>query len=159
MICYEDTDPAMSRPYGGGGPAQTDFLLNVSNDGWFKGTSEHEQHLAICRFRAVECRRSVGRSVNLGVSALIDPNGRVLAPRLVGEAQGVRVWEIPDDAEGLPTSRWREFKRVGGVIVGRVPLDSRTSVYARWGDWFAIGCLGFVSLWCVGLLVVRKPEA
>src|SRR5262249_29161270 len=52
MICYEDTDPAMARPYGGGGKAQTDFLLNVSNDGWFKGSSEHDQHLAICRFLA-----------------------------------------------------------------------------------------------------------
>ena len=53
------------------------FLLNVSNDGWFDGTSEHDQHLAICRFRAVECRRSVARAVNMGISAVIDGNGRV----------------------------------------------------------------------------------
>ena len=38
-----------------------DFLLNISNDGWFDGTAEHAQHLAICRFRAIEARRSVGR--------------------------------------------------------------------------------------------------
>ena len=51
----------MARPYGGGdGEPPVDFLLNISNDGWFDGTSEHEEHLAICRFRAVECRRSVG---------------------------------------------------------------------------------------------------
>src|SRR5262249_12292152 len=55
-ICYEDTDPDTVRPYGGGGgrPA-ADFVLNISNDGWFDGTSEHEEHLAVCRFRAVAC--------------------------------------------------------------------------------------------------------
>ena len=78
-ICYEDTDPDRTRPYGGGdGGPPADFLLNISNDGWFDGTSEHDEHLAICRFRAVECRRSVGRAVNMGISAVIDGNGRVL---------------------------------------------------------------------------------
>src|SRR5262249_54443303 len=57
VICYEDTDPVVSRPYGGGdGRPAADFVFNISNDGWFDGTSEHDQHLAICRFRAVECR-------------------------------------------------------------------------------------------------------
>src|SRR5262249_51049995 len=79
LICYEDTDPELARPHvQGRGPA--DFLLNISNDGWFDGTSEHDEHLAICRFRAVECRRSVARSVNMGISAVIDSNGRVLEP-------------------------------------------------------------------------------
>ncbi len=81
-ICYEDTDADRTRPYAGGDGGQAvDFLLNTSNDGWFDGTSEHDEHLAICRFRAIECRRSVARAVNMGVSALIDPDGRVLAPR------------------------------------------------------------------------------
>ena len=81
-ICYEDTDADRTRPYAGGdGGAPVDFLLNTSNDGWFDGTSEHDEHLAICRFRAIECRRSVARAANMGVSALIDPDGRVLAPR------------------------------------------------------------------------------
>jgi apolipoprotein N-acyltransferase len=156
MICYEDTDPAMARPYGGGGKAQTDFLLNVSNDGWFDGTSEHDQHLAICRFRAVECRRSVGRAVNMGISALIDPTGRVLAPELISDKGGVSIWRIPEGAGSLPVSRWREFKKVGGIIVGQVPLDGRTSIYARTGDWFAGGCLALVGLGCVGLFIGRS---
>jgi apolipoprotein N-acyltransferase len=83
-ICYEDTDPDRTRPYAGAdGKPPVDFLLNISNDGWFDGTSEHDEHLAICRFRAVECRRSVGRAVNMGVSAVIDADGRVLVPRPV----------------------------------------------------------------------------
>ena len=62
---------------------KADFLINISTDGWFDGTSEHDEHLAICRFRAVECRRSVGRAVNMGISAVIDGDGRVLEPRPV----------------------------------------------------------------------------
>ena len=62
LICYEDTDPSWRGAYGGGdGEPPVDFLVNISNDGWFDGTSEHDEHLAICRFRAVECRRSVAR--------------------------------------------------------------------------------------------------
>jgi apolipoprotein N-acyltransferase len=84
VICYEDADGERAIPYAssvGGRPV--DFLLNISNDGWFDGTSEHDEHLAICRFRAIECRRAVARAVNMGISALIDGNGRVVAPQPV----------------------------------------------------------------------------
>src|SRR5262249_17326170 len=55
LICYEDTDPYLARQYvrGDTGGPPANFLLNISNDGWFRGTSEHEEHLAICRFRAI----------------------------------------------------------------------------------------------------------
>jgi apolipoprotein N-acyltransferase len=140
MICYEDTDPAMARPYVA--EQTVDFLLNISNDGWFDGTSEHDQHLAQCRFRAVETRRSVGRAVNMGISALVDPNGRVLAPDLVpnDDEAAPPVWVVPDGAASLPVSRWAEYKKVAGVLVGRVPIDGRASRYARLGDVFAMGC-------------------
>jgi apolipoprotein N-acyltransferase len=143
LICYEDTDPVLARPYGGGGQEPVDFVLNISNDGWFNGTSEHDQHLAICRFRAVECRRCVARSVNMGISAVIDSNGRVLAPRLVQE-EPTRVWEVPAGAEALDVSRWHEFKQVSGVLLASVPLDDRVSFYAHHGDWFAGTCLAAV---------------
>ncbi len=53
LICYEDTDPALARQYArpGADGKPVDFLVNISNDGWFDGTSEHDQHLATCRFR------------------------------------------------------------------------------------------------------------
>ena len=54
-------------PAPGDGPP-VDFLVNISNDGWFDGSGEHEEHLAICRFRAIECRRSLVRAVNMGIS-------------------------------------------------------------------------------------------
>ena len=83
LICYEDTDPSLARRYldttEDGTPV--DFLVNMSNDGWFDGSAEHEEHLAVSRFRAIECRRAMVRSVNMGVSAVIDGNGRVLQPK------------------------------------------------------------------------------
>ena len=82
LICFEDSDPFLARAYGMGtadGPP-VDFLVNITNDGWFDTTCEHEEHLALCRFRAIECRRAVARAVNMGISAVIDGNGRVLKP-------------------------------------------------------------------------------
>lgn len=168
VICYEDTDPDVARPYGGGdGKAPADFVLNISNDGWFNGTSEHEQHLAICRFRAIECRRSVARAVNMGVSAVIDSNGRVLRPEpvrwvpeagpMVGPAwallgpylQTLKVWRVPDGAAALPQGKWQDYKKVSGVLLATVPIDNRTSLYARWGDWVPLGCWGVLLVGCL----------
>lgn len=117
LICYEDSDTYLARQYVAA--ESVDFLVNISNDGWFDGTEEHEQHLAICRFRAVEARRSVVRAVNMGISAVIDPDGRVMA---------------------LPAESWIASKKVEGVVSAVVPLDSRGSSYARLGDWVPAGC-------------------
>jgi apolipoprotein N-acyltransferase len=117
LICYEDSDPYLARNYVATEPV--DFLVNISNDGWFDGTEEHEQHLAICRFRAVEARRSVVRAVNMGISAVIDPDGRVVA---------------------LPGPTWSHSKKVEGVVTAEVPLDTRSSFYARLGDWVPAAC-------------------
>ncbi len=127
LICYEDSDPALARRYVAG-PEPVNFLVNISNDGWFDGTEEHEQHLAISRFRAVEARRSVVRSVNMGISAIIDPAGRVVA---------------------LPSASWGDSKKLTAIVRGRVPIGTQFSPYAVVGDWFPIGCwlviLGLVA--------------
>jgi len=149
LICYEDTDPALARLYGGGdGGPPADFLLNISNDGWFDGTSEHDEHLAICRFRAIECRRSVARSVNMGISAVIDSNGRVLQPQSLPlpdprVAAEDHVWMVPmqrGSAAELPVSQWHEYKKVPGVLLAIIPIDDRVSLYGRWGDWLPWTC-------------------
>jgi apolipoprotein N-acyltransferase len=121
VICYEDTDPTLARQYvrSAEGEPTADFLINISNDGWFDGTSQHEEHLAICRFRAVECRRTLARAVNMGVSAVIDGNGRVIA---------------------LPGPTWKESKKVEAVLTAALPIDHRSSLYAQWGDWLPWSC-------------------
>jgi apolipoprotein N-acyltransferase len=92
LVCFEDSDAYLARQYArttaDGEPV--DFLVNMSNDGWFHGTCEHEEHLVVSLFRAIENRRALVRSVNMGISAVIDSNGRILKP------QTVRV-EPPDE--------------------------------------------------------------
>jgi apolipoprotein N-acyltransferase len=137
VICYEDTDPYMARQYvRPGSEPPVDFLLNISNDGWFDGTSEHDEHLAICRFRAIECRRCVARAVNMGISAVIDGNGRLVA---------------------LPAKDWAGSKKVEAILTARVPIDRRASVYGQWGDWLPWGCWVLVGVGAVW--PGRRPSA
>jgi apolipoprotein N-acyltransferase len=152
LICFEDTDPFLGRQYvcPDADEPKVDFLVNISNDGWFNGTSEHEEHLANCRFRAVECRRAVARAVNMGISAVIDGNGKVLAPETVPPISGLSrapSWIVDQDRTsepGLTIDRWSEFKKVAGVLTAPIPIDHRSSLYARWGDWLPLTCGGLV---------------
>jgi apolipoprotein N-acyltransferase len=130
LICYEDSDPSLARQYAGP-DRPVDFLVNISNDGWFNGTEEHEEHLAICRFRAVETRRAVVRAVNMGISGVIDPDGRVV--------------EIPGET-------WAKSKKVEAVVRAVVPVDSRVTLYARFGDWLPAACWGLIA---VGVVAAR----
>jgi apolipoprotein N-acyltransferase len=162
VICYEDTDPFMAREYGHAtpdGPA-ADFLLNISNDGWFDGSAEHEEHLAISRFRAIETRRSLARAVNMGISAVIDGNGRVLAPKKTITSQGTReIWTIPMDKENrheLPSRSWHNYKQTEGILVVDMPIDRRTSLYAAWGDWLPYSCWVLIGGGLLWGLVARK---
>jgi apolipoprotein N-acyltransferase len=144
LICYEDTDPFMARRYleSSNDEPPVDFLVNMSNDGWFAGSSEHEEHLAVCRFRAIECRRAMVRAVNMGISAVIDGNGRVLKPTPV-EGTSPPVWVVSEEMlriPELPLSQWHDFKQKEGILKATVPIDSRFSFYAASGDWLPIAC-------------------
>lgn len=121
-ICYEDVMPYVAREFVGAGSNEkrVDFLLNISNDGWFGRGIQQPQHLAICVFRAVENRVGVVRSVNTGVSAFIQPDGR-----------------IHDVVTGESGGRW---PGQCGYSVANVGVDTRFSLYTRYGDWFAWGC-------------------
>lgn len=72
-ICFEDAfgyEIAKALPAAG-------VLVNVTNDGWFAGTTAAEQHLEIARMRALEAGRPMLRAANTGISAIIDASGRV----------------------------------------------------------------------------------
>jgi apolipoprotein N-acyltransferase len=132
-ICYEDVMPYVIRDYvWDGARRRVDFLVNMSNDGWFQYSPELPQHLAICTFRAVENRVGFARAVNTGISAFIDPNGRIYS---VVEQNGKRY------GPGL-----------AGFRSDHVQVDSRASFYGRFGDWFAGACLlGAAALWAAGI--------
>ena len=161
LICYEDTDPYLGRQYVRRGTDEptADFLLNISNDGWFDGTSEHDEHLAICRFRAIECRRPVARAVNMGISAVVDGNGRVLRPRVLHSPmvpEDAPLWEVkwaPGELPELPCSEWSRFKKAPAVIVASLPLDRRPSLYAQWGDWLPQMCWLIVAAGMIASLL------
>jgi apolipoprotein N-acyltransferase len=76
-ICYEDVLPSFVNTLVRQGDA--DLLVNLTNDAWYGDTTEPWIHLALATFRAIEHRRFLVRSTNSGVSAFIDPGGRVLS--------------------------------------------------------------------------------
>jgi apolipoprotein N-acyltransferase len=136
LICYEDSEPYLARQYNlkDGDDRPVDFLVNISNDGWFRGSEEHEQHLAVCKFRAVEARRPVVRAVNMGVSAIINSDGVVQA---------------------LPHDTVKKSIHHVGPVTDKLRLDKRESLYARVGDWPPAACWGLIAVgW---LLTRRKP--
>jgi apolipoprotein N-acyltransferase len=73
-ICYEDAFGNQQRVFF---PA-AELLINVSNDAWFGDTRAPHQHLQIARLRAMETGRWMLRATNNGVTAVIDPRGRVV---------------------------------------------------------------------------------
>jgi apolipoprotein N-acyltransferase len=74
LICFESIFPKLSRDWTARG---ANLLVNITNDAWFGHSSAPWQHLSMSVFRAVENRRSLARSANTGVSAVIDPLGRI----------------------------------------------------------------------------------
>lgn len=72
LICFEDLFPELSREFVKRG---ANFLVNITNDAWYKRTSALEQHLQASVFRAIENRVYLGRSANTGISGFINPQG------------------------------------------------------------------------------------
>lgn len=86
-ICYEVAFPEEVRE----ALPEADVLINVTNDGWFGDSLAPHQHLQMARMRALELGRQLLRSTNTGISALIGPDGRMLAQLGVGELGNLRV--------------------------------------------------------------------
>lgn len=145
IICFEDTVPHLVRDIVAAGSNKeqgkpVDVIVNMTNDGWFHGSSELDQHLITAAFRAVECRTPLVRAVNTGISAVIDGDGAICEPEQYIDGDAKRA----DDPKARKS--WRDpksgarYKQVNAAIVHTVPLDSRRSLYVQFGDWFAMFC-------------------
>jgi apolipoprotein N-acyltransferase len=90
LICYEIIFPDEIA----GKEARPEWLLNVTNDAWFGSSAGPYQHFHQARVRAIEQGLPVARAANTGISAVIDPYGRILAEIGLGE-RGVIDSELP----------------------------------------------------------------
>lgn len=152
LICYEDTVHDLTRAFML--KENPSFFVNISNDGWFKGSEEHEQHLVCARFRCIETRRSMVRAVNMGVSCIIDALGRIVAlpsPIPVQGNGGI----FQSNAKG---AAWREAKDREGLLIGSMPLYTQISLYTRMGDVLPWICWAVLILgWIVSFARRRIP--
>jgi apolipoprotein N-acyltransferase len=146
IICYEASIPAIARKFAldRQGHKQVDWLINISNDGWFvrfgenkiSPSTELSQHMAICVFRAVENRLSIVRSVNTGISCIIDTIGQVKNGYLAGT--------LPDKAI--------ERQGIDGWFMDKLMIDKRITFFSKYGQW-----LDFCCALCLVLFIIVIP--
>jgi len=110
FICYESIFPDEVRQSAAQG---AQVFVNISNDGWYGDSGAYAQHLKQARMRAVENARWLLRDTNTGVTASIDPYGRVAA--------SVR-------------------RKIRTALEAPYALSNDTTFYTRHGDWFAYLC-------------------
>jgi apolipoprotein N-acyltransferase len=110
LICFESIFSDVTRRFIGNG---AEFLVNITNDGWFGKCSEPYQHLELSRFRAIETRRWIVRAANTGISAFIGADGRITS--------------------SLPLNQ-----RAG--LAKTIELRSNLTFYVRHGNWFPMLC-------------------
>jgi len=123
LICFEDTFGSLVREYV---KPDTDFLINITNNGWFGEGAAQWQHAATAAFRAIENRIPLVRCGNNGLSCWVDPVGRF---------------------HGLPTNPkdvYAEGYRI--VNVPRLATPRTPTFYTRYGDVFAWSCAGYAGL-------------
>ena len=117
LICFEDIFPDLARRFVQQG---AQLLLVITNDAWFGPTAAAYQHAQASTFRAVELRVPVARAANTGWSGCIDPAGRWIGS--VHDARGAELF-------------------ITGTHTCELSLGTASSLYLRFGDWFAWGCL------------------
>jgi len=115
-ICYEDIFPGQVRMLmqGGRGKAIPEAMFNVTNDSWYGDTIQPLEHLVLASFRSIEHRRTLVRSTNTGISAIVDPVGRI----------------------DQRTAQWKKAS-----LAGTIPLMQGRTVYAVAGDWLGWVCV------------------
>ena len=126
FICYESAFASHVRGFVADG---AELLVNLSNDGYFGDSNAREQHLMVVRMRAAENRRWILRGTNSGITASVDPAGRVVD------------WAPPF----VETTKRAQFS-----------YSRQLTFYTRHGDWFAWLC-GLVSLAGLGTGWRRHP--
>jgi apolipoprotein N-acyltransferase len=125
FICYEAIIPQLARRLVAGGAG---VLVNISNDAWYGDSAAAYQHLEMARLRAIENHRYLLRATNNGLTALIDPYGRVRQ-------------QIP---------RYQRLE-----MAAHFDFETRLTFYSAHGDVFAWMCAGIAALMLLGAALGR----
>jgi apolipoprotein N-acyltransferase len=127
VICFEDTVPDLYRHFV---QRDVDFMINVTNDAWFKTSPAAEMHLANAVFRAVESHRPLIRASNNGMTCIINEHG-IIRARCAPFCKGSLNFDLP------------------------LPNDHSQTFYTQHGDVFVGGCAA-VSVVAIGLAAFRR---
>src|SRR6202035_1810005 len=127
FICYESVFPDEVRQFASNG---AQVLVNLSNDGWYGDSGAYAQHLKQSRMRAVENNRWLLLDTNTGVTAAIDPNGRIVA--------------------SAP-------RKTRTALRAPYALSNSTTFYTRHGDWFAYLC-AIISVAALFMRLLRRKQ-
>lgn len=132
-ICYEAAIATQCRKmvYGNDGIKRTDLLVNLTNDAWYVSSHQRYQHLQMSVMRCIENRVPMARSVNTGVSGMIDSAGRIGPVVTVGGSN----------------------QEVDGYVNAAVALDPRVSVYGRVREGAWVGICAAALLLLIGVIV------
>jgi apolipoprotein N-acyltransferase len=128
FICYESIFGDEIRQFVGEG---AQVLVNLSDDGWYGNSSAPWEHLDMVRMRAIENHRWVLRATNNGVTASIDPYGRIV--------------------DQMP-------RNVRGALLASFNYISDLTFYTRFGDWIAWICAGLTALLVLGGLIRSRRQ-
>jgi len=128
LICFEIIFPDLCRRFVKDG---ADFLVTITNDAWFGRTSAPYQHLSIATFRAIENRVFIARAANTGISAFIDPKGKIV------------------DQGGIFTEE---------AMNGTIRLSRNKTFYTLYGDVFAWICSGFSIFFLLHALIRKQRD-
>jgi apolipoprotein N-acyltransferase len=124
LICFEDMFPNEAREHV---EPDTDFLINLTNDGWFGEQAEQWQQAGSAVFRAIENGVPLVRCCNNGLTCWIDPQGRI--KNILREDGSI-------------------YRR--GFVVPKIPLrdpsERQRTIYNIYGDWFAWSCCGMSGM-------------
>jgi apolipoprotein N-acyltransferase len=111
-ICYEVAYPSL---YASEVVRGAQVLATITNDGWYGDSAAPRQHLALAILRAGEARRYLVRAANTGISAVIDPYGRVVA-RLGFDREGLITADVRPGDRATPATEFSGWLR-GGVVL------------------------------------------
>ncbi|REK33292.1 MAG: apolipoprotein N-acyltransferase [Bacteroidetes bacterium] len=124
-ICYESVYGGFMSAYIRKG---AEFLVIVTNDGWWGNTAGYKQHMHYARLRAIEFRKSIARSANTGISCFINQKGEIVSR----------------------TKWWEE-----DAIKGTVYRNNNITFYARYGNYLGF-IAAFVSICMLTFMLIKK---